>query len=48
MAEMIPASSAVFTEDYFSRPTYLIKVMFSTAQFYGFDTVQDDFPAKES
>ncbi len=48
MVEMLPAPSAVFTEDYFSRPKYPIKVLFNIAQFYGFDNVEDAFLAQLS
>ena len=43
LAEMLPAPSAVFTDDYFQRPTYPIKVLFSIAEFYGFAEVEDEF-----
>ena len=43
---MLPAPSAVFTEGYYSRPTYPIKVLFTIAQFYGFAVVEEAFLAQ--
>eukprot|EP00171_Calliarthron_tuberculosum_P001635 IDg1635t1 len=36
MPEMLPAPSTVFSDDYFGRPTYAIKVLHAIALFYRF------------
>ncbi len=46
MAEMLPAPSGVFKADYFSRPTYPIKVLYTIAEFDGFDEVEDAFTSQ--
>ncbi len=48
IAEMLPAPSAVFTEDYFSRPSYPITILLNVAQFHVFYNVEDAFLAQLS
>eukprot|EP00171_Calliarthron_tuberculosum_P022446 IDg22446t1 len=45
MSEMLPAPSTVFSDDYFGRPTYAIKVLHSIALFYGFGDLSEGYMA---
>lgn len=38
-----PATAHILTKDYFSRPTYLIKVLRQIAQLYVFVSIEPDF-----
>eukprot|EP00171_Calliarthron_tuberculosum_P009169 IDg9169t1 len=46
MKDMLPPSPNVFTEDYFSRPTYPIKILLLISQFYGFSEIDDEFQSQ--
>ncbi len=43
MSDMLPVPSAVFTEDYYRRPTFPVKVLFNIAELYGFDEIPHEF-----
>ncbi len=43
MSDMLPARSPVFTVDYYTRPTFSVKVFYNVAELYGFNEVPGEF-----
>lgn len=40
---MLPSPQSVFTDDYFNKPMYPIKVLYNIAKFYGFADVDEEY-----
>ena len=43
MADMLPGPFAVFTQEYYSKPPYPVKVLYQIAKLYGFSAVPREY-----